>query len=151
MKPQQYVFQGLRVGVGYKKIVAIGVLDDEGKITNNRLFAWVKDMNKAIGRIYTGASFDEKHAQGLGTAKMGERWSNQADIAEWEALDFAAKAEFAAVRMEADARKDGTIDQAMRNLRVRYSELRGRGDRYACDALERAVLSALRRNLRSDE
>lgn len=149
--PITFVYMGQRATVDGKRSVAIGLLDKEGKLEVVRHYAASKGAYRSIGYLYVGAEFSKSQALGMSTAKMSTRWHNPGDIAEWQAKDFAARAEMASLKIEADAKKDNVVDKWMTTLRTQYNSMMDRGDHAGCDALERAVLSSLRRRIRKDE
>lgn len=160
LTPCDFVYAGKRRITGGKLAVKIYPLLEYGskvgevpKLGEPGLYFCKRRSERFIGGVYTGAEFDFKGGQikGLETARYKAEVTKlmPSAVAEWEAMDELAKEEEKLARLEADGKKMGVIDKAIRPLAQLYDEMRERGDHLGCDALASAVLRSLRSGVRS--
>jgi hypothetical protein len=132
-----------------KMMVLIRLINEDGTLNpRESMYAYSKKMDKTIGGIYRGALFTDKQSRGMDGAKYTGRWSNTEDIALWESQAEDAETAQANVRLEKDDARVTEIAKIMKPLRKQYETMRGRYDHGGMEALERAVVRALRTQLK---
>lgn len=134
-----------RVGAVVFTVFGSGQLDD-GSLFDGKTF-----KRHAIGGIYRGASFCGDKARGLEEAKYVGQWAGDAMRIDWRIRDEDAEAEQRAAKLSGDARKVHEIEAILLPLRKMYAGYFKRRDSAGQEALERAVLRALRCAPRSSE
>jgi hypothetical protein len=150
-KPLDYVYLG-RYKSGGKLHFAIRAIQPDGTLGRTSLYAYKNNMARTIGGVYTGATFDEGGTvRGLKEARWKGRWGNQDDIIEWQTRDEQVGSEVRAAKMEKDAGQVSEIERILLPLRKKYETYRRQADYEGKEALEQAVLRALRQAPRSSE
>lgn len=144
-----FIFAGLREYKGSFLMVVIPIR--EGEAQNPLHYKGKPKRRWAIGGVYQGAEFGDRSAKGLDSASYKERWNDNSAIIGWQALNDRAEAAVRCLKDEADARKRNAIEEAMLPLRAQYSALQRRRDTAGLEALENAVLRALRAPVRKAE
>lgn len=125
--------------------LAPGQLDD-GSLYDAKLF-----KRHAIGGVYRGATFGGITARGLAEAKYVEQWPIEAARIDWRIRDEDAESDQRADKLSGDVRKVHEIEALLLPLRKLYAGYFKRRDSAGQEALERAVLRALRCAPRSTE
>lgn len=150
--PTRFVYAGLRVGSNHKLVVALCLIGPDEKLGPERYYDATRNTKPAIGGIYTGASFGESQARGIDSATFCGQWRYEEDRMAWFALhqqtviwDRLRKEEAKASQSTSD------LDKRLLFPRRAYQALRDRGDYAGMEALERAVVRALHKPLRSHE
>lgn len=149
-QPFDFVYAGRRAMVGNK---AGGMIHRvvEGRLAEGELFDAKTFKSMAIGGVYRGAVFAESRARGLAGARFVERWKDSARCIDWRARDEAYEADKRHDKLQADARKINEIEAMLLPLRKLYATYRQKYDHAGQEALEQAVLRALRANPRKSE
>lgn len=149
--PRDYIFGGQRLlkngrmGAIVYLVVARGQLDD-GALYDGKAF-----KRHVIGGIYRGATFCGDRARGLANAKYVGQWADEAVRIDWRIRDEDAQAELRTLKLSNDARKVHEIEAVLLPLRKLYAGYFKRRDSAGQEALEQAVLRALRCAPRSGE
>lgn len=148
--PFDFVYAGRRPLKGDKPGSEIFRIID-GRLAESYVFQAKSLKGNVIGGVYRGAMFSKDQAQGLGTAAFVERWSDQGACIEWRARDEAFEANQRLIKLEADAKKVNDIEVMMLPLRKLYASYSRQYDHAGKEALEQAVLRALRSLPRKSE
>lgn len=148
---KDFVFMGIRLGGSDKKVVKIGILNEQREIVETNLYSYSRGNDRIVGQIYTGATFEEGSVRGLAKALWAGAWPVQSDIIKWSAEETKAVSDYKKGQREKLAGKSDPIDAIMLPLRKEWESMRNRGDITGCYALEHAVALALRRKVRKDE
>ena len=142
--PFDFVYAGRRVLKGDKAGAEIFRIVD-GRIADSFVFAAKSLKGRVIGGVYRGAEFSNNQARGLGAVEFVHRWKDQG------ARDEAFETEQRRSRLEADAKKVNEIEAIMLPLRKLYASYSRQYDHAGKEALEQAVLRALRSPPRKTE
>lgn len=141
---RDYVYAGRRLlksgKMGAEVIVIVG-----GALGERMLFEYRTLKGKAVGGIYRGASFSDEQVRKLGEAAYQGQWSDELARVDWRSRDEAAEAEQRTDKLEADAKRAHEIEELLLPLRRLYASYSLRHDYGGKEALEAAVLRALRR------
>jgi hypothetical protein len=149
--PRDFVYMGKRRG-NKGPLGLIGLIKDDGTLEADPLAFDPKLLKgRMVGTVYTGASFSPTGARGLGNVKYTRRWLDKAAVMTWEASNDEYESELRSAKLEKDTAKVSEIEKAMLPLRKLYESYRGRGDWASKEALEMAVLRALKIAPRSGE
>lgn len=148
--PFDYVYTGRCTLKGGKTGGQLGRLID-GRIEDTFVFEARNFKGKAIGGIYRGATFGDQSARGLEGAKYVGRWSDESACIDWRARDDALEAKMRLAKLEADAKRMNDIEVILLPLRKLYASYARRYDHAGKEALEQAVLRALRSLPRKSE
>lgn len=148
--PFDFVYVGRRALQGGKPGGEIRKIVD-GQLTDAYVFAAASLKGRVIGCIYRGAHFSSSQARGLAAAEFVGRWEDQGDLIDWKARDQAFETEQRRFKMEADAKKVNEIEAIMLPLRKLYASYSRKYDHAGKEALEQAVLRALRAQPRATE
>jgi len=108
------------------------------------VFASKSLKGNVIGGVYRGAEFTDSQARGLGAVTFVERWKDQLACIDWRARDEAFEADHRRVKLEADAKKVNEVEAMLLPLRKLYASYSRKYDNAGKEALEQAVLRALR-------
>ncbi|MGG5276312.1 hypothetical protein [Pseudomonas syringae pv. coryli] len=141
--PFDFVYAGRRALKGDKPGSEIFRIID-GRLSESYVFAAKSLKGNVIGGVYRGAKFSKDQAQGLGTAVFVERWNDQGACIDWRARDEAFEANQRRIKLEADAKKVNEIEIMILPLRKLYASYSRQYDNAGKEALEQAVLRALR-------
>lgn len=141
--PFDFVYAGRRALIGDKPGVEIFRIVC-GRLADSYVFSSKSLKGNAIGGVYRGATFTDDQAHGLGAAKFVERWKDQVACIDWRARDEAFEASQRRIKLEADAKKVNEIEAMMLPLRKLYASYTRQYDNAGKEALEQAVLRALR-------
>lgn len=141
--PFDYVYAGRRALKGGKVGAKIY------RIVDNRIgdsfYFEAKDLKgKVIGGVYRGALFTDDKARNLDSVKYIDRWKDQGACIDWRARDEAFDASQRLAKLESDAKKVNEIEAIMLPLRKQYATYTRQYDHAGKEALEQAVLRALR-------
>ena len=109
------------------------------------LFDYRTLKGKAVGGIYRGASFSADQVRDLSKASYQGQWADERARIDWRVRDEAAEAEQRTEKLEADAKRAHEIEELLLPLRRLYASYSQRHDYGGKEALEAAVLRALRR------
>ncbi|EMO9521326.1 hypothetical protein ACR3H8_19455 [Pseudomonas aeruginosa] len=148
--PFDFVYAGRRVLKGDKAGAEIFRIVD-GRIADSFVFAAKSLKGRVIGGVYRGAEFSNNQARGLGAVEFVHRWKDQGACIDWQARDEAFETEQRRSRLEADAKKVNEIEAIMLPLRKLYASYSRQYDHAGKEALEQAVLRALRSPPRKTE
>lgn len=151
---RHFVYMGVRMGAGDKKLIAIGLLapGNKDEVDGDPLiFEWKRTRDHVVGGVYRGAKFSATQAAGLDRARRDGTWEDRGAVALWEAKEQAVLADLASRKLEADQKRVGEIQRRMLPMRRQYADLLKRYARADMEAMERAVMAALRTPPRSYE
>lgn len=149
--PHDFVYGGRRLLVGDKVGAAIFVVGELGALGEALLFDAKSFKHHAIGGVYRGATFSEKSIHGIGNAKYVEMWQGQAQRIDWRSRDEAVESELRLLKMVKDTKKVHEIEAILLPLRKMYAGYASRRDSAGQEALEEAMIRALRTAPRSGE
>lgn len=141
--PRDYVYQGIAIARGNKKLSCFGVIGDNGEIERRFVTTYATKFGSVIGGIYSGARFSEDVMFGVGNY-TGKRWPNQQDILDWTSKSREAADQLALVKLETESRRLDEYETILAPIRKQYDRARNLFDNSACAAIERAVLAAIR-------
>jgi hypothetical protein len=151
MVPLDFVYCGRRIMSNGKLAVAIAPIQD-GEIQKTRLFLFDRKAHRTIGSVYSGATFSDNHMRGLIADLKFERiWHKQEDRIEWRARDEEVETHLRTKKLEADAKKVNEIETIMLPLRIMMQNFRHKRDYGGMEALEAAVVRALKSKPREGE
>jgi hypothetical protein len=148
--PSDFVYAGRRALQGGKPGVEVFQIVD-GCLAGRYLFAAKSLKGCAIGGVYRGALFSNDQARGLGAAAFVERWKDKLACIDWRARDEAFEADQRSIKLEADAKKFNEVESMLLPLRKLYATYSRQYDHAGKEALEKAVLRALRSPPRKSE
>jgi len=146
-----FVFAGRRILEKNKMGALIYPIKTNGELGAARLYGYKFFKRCAVGGVYTGAKFTDNQISGHSAARYKQQWANLEQRIEWRALDEGAETQDRQAKLEADARKISDIERIMLPLREAYASFSRRYDRAGQQALEGAVLAALRAAPRRSE
>lgn len=140
---RDWVYIGKRQG---DKEVFVGIqpIMEDGTLGKPMYYSHKKKFTRVIGGVYTGTSFKEGTARGLEQANWKKMWESREDRIRWQAEEDLVEADLRLARMEKEAGRIPDIEQIMLPLRKQYESYRFRKDYAGMEALEKAVLRALR-------
>jgi len=149
--PRDYVYIGKRWSSKGKVIMGYQLIKEDGTLEDPPIF-WEFDrkMERSIGCVYTGAKFSDItasggiSAMGIASAKFKKAWPNQEDRIQWQNKNDDVEADVRNQKLEKDAGRVSDIERIMLPLRQQYESMRVRRDWAGQEALERAVLRALK-------
>ncbi|WP_122423282.1 hypothetical protein [Pseudomonas viridiflava] len=141
--PFDFVYAGRRALKGDKPGAEIHRVIG-GKLSDSFVFDSKALKCNVIGGVYRGALFTDNQARGLGAVQYVERWRDQGACIDWRARDEAFAATRRLKKLEADAKKVNEIEAIMLPLRKQYAAYTRQYDHAGQEALEQAVLRALR-------
>lgn len=143
--PRDFVFLGKRADSKLQQFAEIQHINDDGTLGEKGLYKWSAKLNKNVGGIYRGASFNEKgSARNLEGSRFQKLWPNQEDRMIWQSETEAVDVALRNAKLEKDEGRISEIEKVMLPIRKTYENLRFRHDYAGCEALEKAVLRALR-------
>ena len=148
--PFDFVYAGRRALKGDKPGAEIFRVVD-GRLADSFVFASKSLKGKVIGGVYRGAQFTDSQARGLGAVTFVERWKDQFACIDWRARDEAFEADQRRIKLEADAKKVIEVEAMLLPLRKLYTSYSRQYDNAGKEALEQAVLRALRSPPRKSE
>ncbi|EPH9902636.1 TPA: hypothetical protein SL602_005399 [Pseudomonas aeruginosa] len=141
---QDFVYAGRRLlksgKMGGEVFVVIG-----GALGERMLFDYRTLKGKVVGGIYRGASFSADQVRDLSKASYQGQWADDLARMDWRVRDEAAESEQRTDKLEADAKRTHEIEELLLPLRKLYASYSQRNDYGGKEALEAAVLRALRR------
>lgn len=140
---KDFVYAGHRVTVQGKAADCVYPIEN-GKLGPRMLFP-AERRKRVIGGVYTGASFSDTAASGIASSEYVREWPAAEPVIEWEVRDEEAETELKGRKLERDAGAQSVIERALRPLRDMHADYVGRGNYSSANALEVAVLRALRR------
>lgn len=143
-----FIYCGQRLVAGNKMGVKFTLLR-EGRPAGTFVTQKAGRGTKVVGGVYTGARFSKETAVGTGEARFVRMWEDSAEVMTWEALDGAAIAEARSRKLAADASRVSEIERLLIPLRKLHQTSRARNDHAGLEALEAAVLRALRTPIRA--
>lgn len=143
---KDYVYLGKRVNSKMEPVAAIRLINEDGTLdADEALYKFDRKMNKNVGGVYTGAKFTSNgSSRGLAEARWKRMWDNQEDRIKWSALNDEAESRLRSAKLEKEEGRINDIEQIMLPLRKTYENMRFRHDWAGQEALEKAVLRALR-------
>ena len=150
-QPFDYVFAGRRLLKGGGVGVMIFLEVTPGRLDEGSLYDGKAFKRHVIGGVYRGATFCGDKTRGLAAAKYVGRWASEAARIDWRIRDEDAETELRALKLSNDARKVHEIEAMLLPLRKLYAGYFKRRDSAGQEALEQAVLRALRCAPRSCE
>lgn len=148
--PRDFVYTGQRYGSDGKRYVSIAVIVD-GTLEKERWFPYKRDYDRSVGGVYTGAEFTADTAWGLSQARYKEQYPDVAKRIEWQARHDEANKMFKLAKLEADSSRVSDLERILFDARKLYASYRKRNDYGSMEALEAAVLRALKTPPRSTE
>jgi hypothetical protein len=148
--PFDFVYAGRRALKGDKPGAQIIRIVD-ARLADTFVFDAKHLKGRVVGGVYRGALFSKGTARGLGSAAFVERWKDQSLCIEWRAHDEAFEADQRLLKLEADAKKLNEIEAMLLPLRKLYASYTHRHDNAGKEALEKALLRALRSPPRKTE
>lgn len=148
--PFDFVYAGRRLLKGDKSGAEIFRIID-GRLADSYVFASKSLKGNVIGGVYRGAQFSDSQARGLGVVTFVERWNDQLACIDWRARDEAFEADQRRIKLESDAKKVNEIEAMLLPLRKLYASYSRQYDHAGKEALEQAVLRALRSPPRKNE
>lgn len=142
--PMEYVCCGRRwSSVSGKLLISIRTIDGS-ELGEEMVFPFDRKMNRSVGAVYSGASFNVKGARGLsGTNQFLRPWANKTDVIDWQARDEHAETMARSKKLEGDLKKVSEIEKILLPLRVQYDSYRVKRDHAGMEALTAAVVRAL--------
>lgn len=142
---KDYAFAGKTVDTKNKVFILIYPINEDGTLGERMAFEYKKKRDKMCGGVYTGASFNESGTiRGLDESRFKKQWHNQADRIKWQTSNDECEVDLRAARMEKETGRISEIEQLLTPLRKQYESYRFRHDFAGMEAMERAVLRALR-------
>lgn len=143
--PFDFVYAGRRALKGGKPGVEIYRIV-EGRLSDSFVFESksLKGKSKVIGGIYRGAQFTDDQARGLRVVTYVDRWSDPGACIDWRARDEAFEAQQRLSKLESDAKKVNELEALLLPLRKQYAVYSRQYDHAGKEALEQALLRALR-------
>jgi hypothetical protein len=148
--PFDFIYAGRRALKGDKPGAEIFRIID-GRLADSFVFASKNLKGNVIGGVYRGAEFTDSQARGLGSATFVERWKDQLACIDWRARDEAFEADQRRIKLQADAKKVNEVEAMLLPLRKLYASYSRQYDHAGKEALEQAVLRALRSPPRKSE
>lgn len=149
-QPFDFVYSGRCALKGGKAGAEIHRLDD-GRLAGSYVFEARSLKGKVIGGIYRGALFTDNKARGLDDVKYVDRWKDQGACIDWRARDEAFDTNQRLCKLEAEAKKINEIEAIMLPLRKLHATYLRQYDNAGKEALEQAVMRALRSPPRKTE
>ena len=146
-----YVYVGRRFNSKGKAVVCVRVIEQGDKLGVESLYDLASFKNRVIGGVYSGAKFYEGGSLGLAQAAYVRRWADPMAQADWLSRDEAVAVELRKAKQMANDKKTHEIEDALLPLRKLYAHYDQRADFAGKEALEAAVLRALRRRPRADQ
>jgi len=142
-KPYDYVFLGQRrASAKGKKVVILGLLED-GRIVREFVLGHGKEWKyKAVGGIYTGATFSAGAAKGAQTATFVKLFDDKETIVRAKLQEEMHLRDLASEMLQAKAAKIDHIEETLLPLRKIYAGIFSLAE---ARAFEDAVLRALRK------
>lgn len=150
-RPCDFVYAGLRPLTNGGKPGALVYRLTEGTLQPGSFYDPKLLKGKGIGCIYRGAVFTDTLVRGLGHATYVGRWEGMKELIDWRARDEAMQASIRSKKLETDAKKTVEIEAMMLPLREMYAAYSRQYDHVGKEALELAVLRALRSAPRKSE
>jgi hypothetical protein len=148
--PFDFVYAGQRALEGNKPGAEIYKLVD-GRLGDSYVFAAKSLKGKVLGGMYRGAEFSPDKARGIGSAAYIGRWKEMTDCVIWRAREEAFETAQRLIKLESDAKKVNEIEAIMLPLRKLYATYARQYDHAGKEALEQAVMRALRSPPRKSE
>lgn len=145
-----YVFAGRRRTVTGKLVAVIRKIIGD-TLEKDELYDAKLLKGKVVGCIYRGATFHEGGSKNLKEAAFIGYWKDSESIIQWKALDEVVESAERQAKLESDAKKINEIEQLLLPLRKIHSGYNKRYDHAGKEALEQAVLRALRSPPRKSE
>jgi hypothetical protein len=147
--PRDFVYTGRRLLKGGKMGAELRVIV-AGELGERMLFECRLLKGRAVGGIYRGATFSAEQCRDLSKATYQGMWADEPARIDWRVRDEAAEAEQRSDKLEADAKRAHEIEELLLPLRKLYASYSQRHDYGGKEALEAAVLRALRRRPTKD-
>ena len=141
--PFDFVYAGRRALKGDKPGVEIYRIVD-GRLAYSFVFEAKSLKGKVIGGVYRGALFTDTKARGFGSVQFVDRWNDKGACIDWRARDEAFEAQQRLAKLESDAKKMNELEALLLPLRKQYAVYSRQYDNAGKEALEQAVLRALR-------
>lgn len=148
--PFDFVYAGRRALKGDKPGAEIFKVVD-GQLGDRYVFAAKSLRGSVIGGVYRGAMFSKDQARGLGCVAFVERWKDSVACIDWRSRDEAFDANQRRNKLEADSKRVNEIEAILLPLRKLYASYTRQYDQAGKEALEQAVLRALRSPPRKSE
>lgn len=150
-RPLDFVYVGRRLNGG-QAVAAIRCILASGKLADDEAYYQLKAFKGyVLGGVYSGAAFAGSQVRGLNLAKYVSRWPGMAEQVDWRARDEQVEEQLRTDKLLKDAKKVHEVEAIMLPLRKLYESYRHRRDSAGCEALEQAVLRALRVAPRASE
>lgn len=134
-----------------KMSISLAVIQENGQLKSEAFYPHKKNRERHIGGIYSGASFSENKVMGLDGVNYKGNYFDTESIIKWRARNDAAKTKERSLKLEKDAKKMNELVELLKPIRKLYSNYRKQNDNAGLEALEAAVLRALRTPLRQLE
>lgn len=143
---KDFVYIGKRVNSKMEVFAVIRLIDEDGTLnTEEAMYKYNRKLDRNVGGVYTGAKFKPNGmSRGLAEARWKRMWDNQADRMTWSALHDDTEIMIRNDKLEKDQGRINDIEKAMLPIRKTYENMRFRHDFAGMEALERAVMRALR-------
>lgn len=145
-----FIYVGRRLN-GSKPVAAICCVLAPGKLGAEAFYDMKAFKGHVLGGVYRGAEFAGSQVRGLNRVKFVERWADTAAQVDWRARDEQVEERQRTDKLLKDAKKVHEIEAVMLPLRKLYEGYRHRRDSAGGEALEQAVLRALRVSPRASE
>lgn len=149
--PRDFVCLGKREGTNGKPLIAICPINDDGTLGERQLYEWSKKRDYSLGCVYTGTKFAPGGVMDLDSAKYVKPWPNEQDRILWRAERDDAETSMRIAKLEKDADKINDLQDQLLPARKMYDNFRMKHDYAGMEALERAVIRALRASPRTTE
>jgi hypothetical protein len=150
--PRDFVCTGVRWNAVENKLnIGVAPINDNGTLAAEMFFTTKKGYPTVVGGTYTGSEFCEDGVRALAQARYVRMWSDSGDRLLWDAKDREAEAKARSERMAKEDGRISAIEELLLPLRQQYASAAKRYDHATREALERAVLSALRTAPRKTE
>ncbi|MBM3105576.1 hypothetical protein IIE18_10535 [Pseudomonas sp. V1] len=149
---RDFVYLGRRQGQD-KKVYGFLAQISDGALGKSAGYE-LKAMNRfVIGGVYRGASFSESSVFNLNAAQLVNTWADTAEVIDWQAKDTAVDSDLRYQKLvgETKRRNQRQLEATLLPLRRVYASHHRRRDVASMEALERALLAALRSPLRPEE
>lgn len=142
---KDFVFIGKALDDKMKVFVIIQPIEADGTLGKKMSYGFNRKRDKNVGGIYTGAMFDEAGTvRNLDGSRFQKLWPNQEERMVWQAKNEAVESELRGAKLEKDEGRISEIEKILLPIRQTYENMRFRHDWAGCEALEKAVLRALR-------
>lgn len=149
-QPRDFVYLGRREGRNGVVLARIAQIEN-GQLADFEAYSADTFKKHIVGGIYRGATFCEGGAKGLSGSTWVGRWHGEQIVMEAKVLDDAVTSMLRSKKLMADSKKINEIEAMLLPLRKLYAAYARKYDHAGKEALEAAVLRALRAAPRKSE